>query len=61
MSAPSLKNRIQGLRRKRKDSSFLDFDSPYSEFLPARFREWCPDNMNNVMRFYLFELDYAIY
>lgn len=29
--------------RKRKDRySFIDYDSPYAEYLPARFREWAP-------------------
>lgn len=30
--------------RKRKDISFwLDYDSPYAEYLPARFKEWAPE------------------
>lgn len=33
--------------KKRKDRySFIDYDSPYAEYLPARFREWAPSNID---------------
>jgi hypothetical protein len=49
-SAPgSARKRIPAhLRRRRRDLSWIDLDSPYSEFLPARYREWFPDNLNAV-------------
>lgn len=35
--------------RKRKDISFwLDYDSPYAEYLPARFREWAPETKTGL-------------
>ncbi|PCI27215.1 hypothetical protein COB52_05140 [Candidatus Kaiserbacteria bacterium] len=33
--------------KKRKDRySFIDYDSPYAEYLPARFKEWAPANLD---------------
>ena len=38
-----LKRKLQKFR-KRKDLSFwMDYDSPYAEYLPHRFREWVPE------------------
>mmetsp|Transcript_12501 Transcript_12501/g.14306 ORF Transcript_12501/g.14306 Transcript_12501/m.14306 type:complete len:612 (+) Transcript_12501:565-2400(+) len=38
-----LKRKLQKFR-KRKDITFwMDYDSPYAEYLPHRFREWVPE------------------
>ena len=35
--------------RKRKDLSFwIDYDSPYAEYLPHRFREWIPETKSGL-------------
>ena len=35
-------------KKPKERSTFLDLDSPYSEFLPALYREWAPTNLDKV-------------
>lgn len=44
----ALKRKLQKFR-KRKDLSFwMDYDSPYAEYLPHRFREWVPETKTGL-------------
>lgn len=43
-----LRRKLQKFR-KRKDLSFwVDYDSPYAEYLPHRFREWVPETKKGL-------------
>jgi hypothetical protein len=44
----ALKRKLRKFR-KRKDLSFwVDYDSPYAEYLPHRFREWAPETKSGL-------------
>ena len=37
-----LKRKLQKFRQRKDLSFWMDYDSPYAEYLPHRFREWVP-------------------
>lgn len=44
-----LRRKLQKFR-KRKDLTFwMDYDSPYAEYLPHRFREWIPETKTGIV------------
>lgn len=42
---PRTKMKLNRLKKKQKKAmAWLNMDSPYAEYLPARYREWYPKN-----------------
>ena len=43
-----LKRKLRRFRKRQDISFWLDYDSPYAEYLPHRFREWVPETKTGL-------------